>query len=366
MIIGSSSIGMESTRLYTSVRMDAASLNRSGGINNFLTSLNNLNSQVQDENKEETEENTTSNLENSLSDIQNRFESLRAKSLSSPSKREADAITRIKTECLQYLLMWLFGRHGLQSDTMHDYSDDLSTPENTVSMSIPTTTVTETFTRMHYYSETEETSFETTGKVVTADGRQIDFNLSLSMSRSFTEYYEQNYETTYSLCDPLVINLDTNIANVSDQKFKFDIDCDGTIDEISRLSSSSGYLALDLNDDGIINDGSELFGTKSGDGFKDLAAYDSDGNGWIDEADAIWKSLKIYVQNDDGTDSLYSLSEKDIGAIFLGNVSTDFALNDQSSNQTNALIRQTGIFLYENGNVGTIQHVDMAKAEYSA
>ena len=29
-------------------------------------------------------------------------------------------------------------------------------------------------------------------------------------------------------------------------------------------------------------------------------------------------------------------------------------------NATNAVIRKTGIFLYENGNVGTVQHVDMA------
>ncbi|MFQ8776527.1 MAG: hypothetical protein ACLR78_02345 [Roseburia sp.] len=76
------------------------------------------------------------------------------------------------------------------------------------------------------------------------------------------------------LCDPLVINLDSNIANVSDQKFYFDIDADGSDDSISMLNSGSGYLALDRNGDGIINDGSELFGTQSGNGFADLAAYD--------------------------------------------------------------------------------------------
>ncbi len=37
-----------------------------------------------------------------------------------------------------------------------------------------------------------------------------------------------------------------------------------------------------------INDGSELFGTSSGDGFKDLATYDEDENGWIDENDSIF------------------------------------------------------------------------------
>ena len=32
----------------------------------------------------------------------------------------------------------------------------------------------------------------------------------------------------------------------------------------------------------------------------------------------------------------------------------------KNANATNAVVRKTGIFLYENGNVGTVQHVDMA------
>ena len=63
----------------------------------------------------------------------------------------------------------------------------------------------------------------------------------------------------------------SNVTSVSDMKFKFDIDSDGKVDEISFVGKSSGFLALDKNEDGKINDGSELFGTKSGDGFSDLA-----------------------------------------------------------------------------------------------
>ena len=38
--------------------------------------------------------------------------------------------------------------------------------------------------------ETETTSFSSTGTVVTSDGRTIDFNVSMEMSRSFTETIE--------------------------------------------------------------------------------------------------------------------------------------------------------------------------------
>lgn len=209
--------------------------------------------------------------------------------------------------------------------------------------------------------ESESTSFQAAGTVKTADGREIQFNVDVGMSRQFAAYYEENYGiANLQTCDPLVINLDGGIAELTDQKFFFDIDGDGEKDEVSKLASGSGYLALDKNGDGTINDGNELFGPQSGNGFQDLAKYDADGNGWIDENDPIWSKLKIWCQNEDGTDSLYSLSDKGVGAICLQNAATDFTLNG-SQGQPNGYIRNTGIFLYENGSAGTVQHVDLVQ-----
>ncbi len=218
------------------------------------------------------------------------------------------------------------------------------------------------FYSSYSYEETEETSFSTTGKVRCADGREIDFNIDLYMSRSFSQYIEEEFTISpvEALCDPLVINLEGGIAEVSDTKIRFDLDADGIVDEVSRLNSGSGYLALDKNGDGRINDGSELFGTKSGDGFSDLAAYDRDGNGWIDEADPIFEKLKIWITDENGIERLYSLKDKGVGAIYLGNADTSFDLKS-ADNVTNARIRKTGVFLYENGMAGTMQHLDLAK-----
>ncbi len=213
-------------------------------------------------------------------------------------------------------------------------------------------------------TEAESISFSTEGTVQTSDGRSIHFNVNVGMSREFQQYYEHNMTMgTFSMCDPLVINLDTDLAQLSDQNFFFDIDGDGEKDQISRLGPGSGYLALDKNGDGIINDGNELFGTSSGNGFADLAEYDGDGNGWIDENDEVWSRLKIWCQDENGKDVLYTLAEKGVGAICLKNVSTDFTMKSQEG-RTKGAVRSSGIFLYENGSAGTIQHVDMAK--YSA
>ena len=214
----------------------------------------------------------------------------------------------------------------------------------------------------YYHSETESTTFSGTGTAVTADGRNISFNVDFTMSRSFMEEYQiSSYEAyPYVFTDPLVINLDSNPSEISDQSFFFDLNCDGKEEGIAQLGSGSGYLALDKNGDGIINDGSELFGAKTGDGFRELAAYDKDNNGWIDEADDIYSSLKVWKKDENGNDILLSLKEADVGAIYLGKTATDFTVynDDVSDRRPVAKVRSSGIYLHEDGRSGVVQQMD--------
>ncbi len=213
----------------------------------------------------------------------------------------------------------------------------------------------------HFEAESEYTTFNATGIAKTEDGRTLSFGIEAEMSREFMSYTKLNLSAkTVNLCDPLVINVGANVASVSDQKFRFDLDADGREDEISQLGSESGFLAFDKNGNGEVDDGSELFGTKSGDGFRDLSAYDKDKNGWIDENDDIFDKLKIWFKDSEGNDRLLNLKEADVGAIYLGKTATEYHLNDEETNKTNAVIQSTGVYLKESGGAGTIQHVDMA------
>ncbi|MGI6587128.1 MAG: hypothetical protein GX301_12940 [Gracilibacteraceae bacterium] len=209
------------------------------------------------------------------------------------------------------------------------------------------------------YYESEKVSFSSTGMVRTSDGREIKIDLQLNMSREFFSSEEIHIRAGDAIRkDPLVINFDAPTAMLADNKFSFDIDCDGSPDQISRLMAGSGFLSLDLNNDGKINDGSELFGPQSGDGFSDLSLYDSDKNGWIDENDMIFDRLRIWTKDEYGNDTLFALGEKGIGAIYLGSAGTFFSLRGEG-NEENGVIRKTGIFLRENGTVGSVQHVDL-------
>lgn len=335
MIIESSNLGMASHRSYQQRTTSSSS-----------TSI--LKTIAQPTVTSETE--TAGNKSRSFSDLVDRYQSTRHVSYDS-ALEQADTIRQIRSQMLDYLFRLLFGGTS---------ADDL-TSSTASSFSNQTTLMQTTrYETSFVYSESETTSFSAAGTVNTADGRSLDINLNLIMSRSFTKATSEVIDYTQPvLCDPLVINLTSSPATVSDQTFFFDLDADGTEEEISQLSAGSGYLAFDKNGDGSINDGSELFGVKSGNGFADLMAYDSDGNGWIDEADPIFSKLQIWSLDENGNSTLTSLKKAGVGAIYLGSSDTDFALKG-ADNSTNAVIRRTGIFLYEDGTAGTMQQMDLA------
>lgn len=207
--------------------------------------------------------------------------------------------------------------------------------------------------------ESESVAFQAAGVVKTTDGKEIDISMALKMTRQFASEQRIDVKAGDALIDPLVINFDAPAAKLTQTKFSFDLDSDGTADQISFAAPGSGFLALDLNNDGKINNGKELFGPNTGNGFSELSQYDSDNNGWIDENDSIYDKLRIWTKDAQGNDQLFALGQKGIGAICLGNVTTDFALKDNQNTQQGQL-RTTGLFLRENGTAGTVQQVDLA------
>lgn len=210
------------------------------------------------------------------------------------------------------------------------------------------------------YTESQSLSFNAEGVVKTADGREINFTSQLNMSRESVSNTEIHVRAGDAKIDPLVINFDGKGAQLEpNRNFVFDIDTDGENENLNFVDKNSGFLALDKNNDGKINDGSELFGPATNNGFGELAEYDLDKNGWIDENDQIFNSLKIWTKDENGNDVLFALGQKGIGAIYLGNVSTNFDIKD-SSNQLLGSVAKTGVYLEEDGKPGIIQHIDLS------
>ncbi|MBF0231080.1 MAG: hypothetical protein HQK63_16040 [Desulfamplus sp.] len=215
-------------------------------------------------------------------------------------------------------------------------------------------------TEFNSYYESESTKFDALGSVKTQSGESINFKLHLDMNREFYSESSSQIVGDNSLIDPLVINFNGNPAELTDVKFKFDLNSDGKDEEISWLSSGSGFLVFDKNNDGIVNNGGELFGPATNNGFNELAQLDEDKNGWIDENDSAFEKLSVWSGDSPNDAKLKSLKESGIGAIAVKSQETEFEIKEQKSQKTLGQIRRTGIYLEENGKAGTIQQLDFA------
>lgn len=211
-----------------------------------------------------------------------------------------------------------------------------------------------------HLKSSEFSAMQASGQIRLADGRAINFNMAMSY-RANTEI-EAETKASLSLVqmhDPLVINFGSRGATLTNQYFEFDLKGDGSQQQYARLGAGSGYLVLDLNGNGQVDQATELFGTQSGNGFADLARYDEDGNGWIDERDSIFQKLQLWSDQSDRSD-LVTLAEKGVGAIYLGNVSQGQTLHS-SSGETLGRVKSAGLVLMENGDVKTVQALDLAE-----
>jgi hypothetical protein len=94
---------------------------------------------------------------------------------------------------------------------------------------------------------------------------------------------------------------------------KFDLFADGNKVQTGWVSSSDGLLVLDRNSDGVINDGSELFGSstvlasgqRANDGYQALRELDANNDGYLSQDDTAFANLKVWVDaNSDGTSDI--------------------------------------------------------------
>jgi hypothetical protein len=108
--------------------------------------------------------------------------------------------------------------------------------------------------------------------------------------------------------DPLVLDLDGDgITTLSQENgVFFDFDANGFHELTGWIGAGSGLLMLDLNGNGELDDGSELFGDftmmptgeNAGNGFHALSQYDDNQDGRIDANDAIWSQLGVYYDSE--------------------------------------------------------------------
>ena len=170
--------------------------------------------------------------------------------------------------------------------------------------------------------------------------------------------------------DPLVLDLDNDGIETTGfsatSPILFDTDGDGIKTGTGWVKPDDGFLVLDRDGNGRIDDGRELFGDATplndagsleqrdgvaSDGFEALTKEDTNRDGLVNSADGRWSSLRIWRDiNQDGVSQaseLFTLEGLGIAAI-----RTQSSLLNQNLENGNVLHKQ-GSFLRSNGTQGT-------------
>jgi Ca2+-binding RTX toxin-like protein len=139
----------------------------------------------------------------------------------------------------------------------------------------------------------------------------------------------------------VILDLDGDgieLTSTNDLTVRFDIDGDGFREATGWVKSDDGLLVLDKNNEGYINDISELFGNNNTGGFAVLRTLDSNGDNQITAADANFNKLQIWRDlNSDGhsdVQELFTLAELSITKISVVGTSTNIINAGNLINET--------------------------------
>ena len=140
-----------------------------------------------------------------------------------------------------------------------------------------------------------------------------------------------------SIRSPIIIDMNGDGVKTTAQgkHTYFDHDGNGFAENTGWVDSNDALLVLDRNQNGLIDDGKELFGSntllssgkKAQNGFEALAEFDENRDGVIDAADSVWSRLQLWQdKNQNGLvdeGELLSLSNTQITAIGLNYLKGD-------------------------------------------
>ncbi|WP_419570583.1 hypothetical protein [Rheinheimera sp.] len=195
----------------------------------------------------------------------------------------------------------------------------------------------------------EHLAAELNGSASFSDGTEVSWSISFEMSYqefSYSERVEQPMQ------DPLVLSMNGQPAELTDQTSAFALTAQQS--SIRHLAYDQYYLAADHNDNGQVDNGTELFGPQSGQGFAELAQHDDDLNGWIDQNDRIWSALNLWRPGD----GLYSMKHAGVMALNLNTVATPFTL--RQGDQVMGQLQRSAVFLTEEKQAGLLQQIDIS------
>lgn len=245
----------------------------------------------------------------------------KTKSLSNPASQQASSVDDSplqtldsKTDLLKQMVEMLTGR---KIDVLNVSEMDIESEQSsqvTQSESLVETTLTgrrglkgssQEYQFHESVYEKQTLDIEAKGTIITADGQKFDFDLDLEMSREYSSETDiQIASSKLSHKQPLLFNYGGQASELSDFVFDFhlDLEVENKLPGLGR-----GYLVLDKNHDGKLDNENSLF--SEGSPQSSISSLGDDESQTLDSLQILSYDFKLNFQ-------MQSLSSIKIGALY--------------------------------------------------
>jgi len=183
--------------------------------------------------------------------------------------------------------------------------------------------------------------------------QKINYQISMQISRVEAQVEVQDVQV--SMSDPLILDMGGEGIELTQagSGAVFDINGDGRKDSTAWVKGSSAFLVMDRNNNGTIDDGTELFGDQHGalNGFQELARFDSNSDSIINDKDTVFKALKVY-QDLNGNGRIDSSEVTSLEKAGVASINLDFTQMDSQKSGNRLILK--GSFTTTDGSTKNI------------
>lgn len=212
---------------------------------------------------------------------------------------------------------------GNQIDNVENFVEDITNAFSDI-----------TNTQQNKYEAWEDLSKEEQAEWIQAGGTPWNYNTNTLLDElnnkdlNIIDKIKELLKQASTISSPLVLDINKDgTINTTGKIVNFDLDNNGYAELTAWVNSEDGILVYDKNNNGIIDNGSELFGNNTtlssgklaDNGFSALADYDLNKDGKIDSSDSIYSQLRVWQDlNQNGiseAEEMFTLSELNIDTI---------------------------------------------------
>lgn len=275
-------------------------------------------------------------------------------------EKQPDAKHSLNIQIIQRMVKSITGQdlQLFSPQALQDQAEQVSVQEPTQA---PTTSADSNtglvYQQSSAYFESQTITFNAQGSINTKDGQSINFSVSLSMSHIL--YQETNLTLQAGAPDsaPMTVNFEGMSAELTSTHFEFAFDTNGSPGQVNTVNSNDNPQVSVPKQTDTVTDESEP-AAQSSDNTESPAVENTKNSQLISMAKFVYQQLRVWQRHADGSQQLLALGEKNLGALYLGHITTPLQPKTTDSNSALPTTAEGNMNLPQTNQTDTTQQIN--------